>query len=85
MAAIQLHWAHFSDSYIKNHLCWKSDTFLMYLCNTFYIADQHTKAITLGLNPLTIICLVPSSPKNMPSAHAMFKHKQCPAHTFINM
>jgi hypothetical protein len=23
----------------------------MYLHNTFYMADQHTKAITLGLNP----------------------------------
>jgi hypothetical protein len=23
----------------------------MYLCNTFYTADQHTKAITFGLNP----------------------------------
>jgi hypothetical protein len=46
-----LHWYHFSDSYIKNRLCWHSNTFLMYLCNTFYMADQHTKAITLGLNP----------------------------------
>jgi hypothetical protein len=38
----------FSDSYIKNRLRWRSDTFLMYLHNTFYTADQHTKAITLG-------------------------------------
>jgi len=29
-----LHCATFSDSYIKNRLCWRSDTFLMYLCNT---------------------------------------------------
>jgi hypothetical protein len=50
-AANLLHRAHFSDSYIKNRLWWRSDTFLMYLCNTFYTADQHTKAITLGLNP----------------------------------
>jgi hypothetical protein len=28
---------------------------------------------------------IPLSLTNVPSAHAMFKHKQCPAHTFINM
>jgi hypothetical protein len=48
-AANLLH--RFSDSYIKNHLRWCSDTFLMYLHNTFYTADQHTAAITLGLDP----------------------------------
>ena len=41
----------FSDSYIKNCLRWRSDTFLMYLHNTFYTANQHTNAITLGLDP----------------------------------
>ena len=50
-AANLLHRARFSDSYIKNRLCWCSDTFRMYLRNTFYTADQHTKAITLCLNP----------------------------------
>ena len=50
-AANLLHCARFSDSYIMNHLQWRSDTFLMYLRNTFYTADQHTKAITLGLDP----------------------------------
>jgi hypothetical protein len=50
-AANLLHRAQFLDSYIKNHLRWCSDTFLMYLRNTFYTADQHTKAITLGLDP----------------------------------
>jgi hypothetical protein len=50
-AANLLHRARFSDSYIKNRLRWRSDTFLMYLHNTFYTADQHTKAITLGLDP----------------------------------
>jgi hypothetical protein len=50
-AANLLHRARFSDSYIKNRLLWRSDTFLMYLRNTFYTADQHTKAITLGLDP----------------------------------
>jgi hypothetical protein len=46
-----LHRARFSDSFIKYCLRWRSDTFLMYLRNTFYTADQHTTAITLGLDP----------------------------------
>jgi hypothetical protein len=50
-AANLLHRARFSDSYIKNRLRWRSDTFLMYLRNTFYTANQHTTAITLGLDP----------------------------------
>ena len=45
--------AQFSNSYIKNRLCQRSDTFLMYLHNTFYMANRHTKAITLGLDPPT--------------------------------
>jgi hypothetical protein len=48
---LHLHRARFSDSYIMNHLQWRSNTFLMYLRNTFYTADQHTNAITLGLDP----------------------------------
>lgn len=52
-AANLLHRAKFSDSYIKNRLRWRSDTFLMYLRNTFYTADQHTNAVTLGLDPPT--------------------------------
>jgi hypothetical protein len=52
-AANLLYRAQFSDSYIKNHLRWRSDTFLVYVRNTFYMADQHTKAITLGVNPPT--------------------------------
>ena len=47
-----LHRARFSDSYIKICLRWCSDTFLVYLHNTFYMADQHTKTITLSLDPL---------------------------------
>ena len=50
-AANLLHRACFSDSFIKIRLRWRSDTFLMYLRNTFYTADQHTTAITLGLDP----------------------------------
>jgi hypothetical protein len=46
-----LHHATFSDSYIKNRLCWCCNTFLMYLGNTSYTADQHTNAIMLGLDP----------------------------------
>ena len=40
-----------ADSYIKNCLRWHSDTFLMYLRNTFHTTEQHTMAITLGLDP----------------------------------
>ena len=50
-AANLLHRTKFSDSYIKNCLHWRSGTFLMYLCNTFYTAAQDTNAITLGLDP----------------------------------
>jgi hypothetical protein len=46
-----LHPARLSNSFIKNCLQWCSNTFLMYLHNTFYMVDQHTKAITLGLDP----------------------------------
>ena len=50
-AANLLHPDWFSDLYIKNRLRWCSDTFLMYLRNTFYTALQHTNVITLGLDP----------------------------------
>ena len=42
-----------ADSYLKNRLRWRSDTFLMYLRNTFQTTEQHTTAITLGLDPPT--------------------------------
>jgi hypothetical protein len=48
-----LHRAKFSDSYIKNRLRWRSDSFLMYLRNTFYTADDHAKALDLELSPHT--------------------------------
>ena len=48
-----LHRACFSNSFIKNHLHWHSNTVLMYLRNTFYMADEHTAAITLSLDPPT--------------------------------
>ena len=34
----------------------------MYLRNTFYTADQHTKAITLGLDPPDISVTHPLEP-----------------------
>ena len=52
-AANLLHKARYSDSFIKNCLRWKSDTFLMYLRNTFYTAEAHTKAITLNIKAPT--------------------------------
>jgi hypothetical protein len=47
-AANILHRANMSDSYIQTRLRWKSNTFLMYLRNTFYSADQHTKAMDIS-------------------------------------
>jgi hypothetical protein len=41
----------FLASFIKNRLRWKSNSFLMYLRNTFYMADQHSRALDLGLLP----------------------------------
>lgn len=46
-----LHRAGFADSAIKNRLRWKSDSFMMYLRNTFYTADAHAKALDLGIQP----------------------------------
>ena len=40
-AANLLHRQQFSDSFIQTRLRWKSSSFLMYLRNTFYAADQH--------------------------------------------
>ena len=52
MAANLFHHAGFSHTYIKNRLSWKSDSFLMYLQNTFY-TDKHAKALDLELYPPT--------------------------------
>lgn len=46
-----LHRARYSDTYIKNRLRWKSDAFLMYLRNTFYTADEHSKSLSLDMAP----------------------------------
>ncbi len=47
-AANILHRANMSDSYIQTRLRWKSNTFLMYLRNSFYSADQHTTAMQIS-------------------------------------
>ena len=44
-----LHQANLSDSYIQTRLRWKSSSFLMYLHNTIYSADAHTRAINVNL------------------------------------
>ena len=46
-----LHRARFLDPFIKNHLWWKSDSFLMCLRNTFHTADQHPQALCLDITP----------------------------------
>jgi len=61
-AANLLHRARYSDSFIKNRLRWKSDTFLMYLRNTFYMADQHSKALALDLPTPSLEDLRPLEP-----------------------
>ena len=44
-AAVSLHSAGKSGSYIKIRLRWRSDTFLLYLRNTTTLALQHVAAI----------------------------------------
>ncbi len=53
VTAANLHnWAKFSISFIQNLLSWQSNTFLMYLQNTFYSAQSHTTTFTLNLHGL---------------------------------
>ena len=61
-AATLLHRARFSDSFIKNRLRWKSDSFLMYLRNTFYTADQHSNALNLDIPSPSLSELCPLEP-----------------------
>ena len=49
-AACLLHRAKCSDSYIQTRLSWKSTSFLMYVRNTIYTAEAHTKALHLSTN-----------------------------------
>lgn len=66
MATNLLHWTWFIDSNIKNHLCWHSNIFLMYLCKSFYTALQHTTAITFGLGPHPGLTLAHQKPMDAP-------------------
>ena len=50
-AANLLYRKQLSDNYIKTRLRWKSNTFLMYLRNTIYSADEHSKAASVKLLP----------------------------------
>ena len=52
IAANLLHRANLADSYIMTRLCWKSAEFFMYLRNTIYAADNHTKAMNVNLGPI---------------------------------
>ncbi len=61
-AANLLHRARYSDSFIKYRLRWKSDSFLMYLQNTFYTADQHSKALDIDIAPPSLTDLRPLEP-----------------------
>ena len=49
MAVNLLHHAQFSSLFIKNCLCCHSDTFQMYLRNTFFVADTHSKTLDLTI------------------------------------
>jgi len=60
-----LHRAQFSASFIKNRLCWRSDTFQMYLRNTFHVANAHSKALDLCIQPPTAADRRPLEPQEI--------------------
>lgn len=47
-AANLLHRRHLSDSFIQSRLRWRSNTFLDYLRNTIYAADEQAKALDIS-------------------------------------
>ena len=47
-----LHRQHASDSYIKQRLRWRSDTFMVYLRNTVYSASRHRQTLHISANNL---------------------------------
>ena len=51
-AANLLHREKMTDTFIQTRLRWRSNSFLMYLRNTFYSADQHTKVLRVSDNNL---------------------------------
>ena len=46
----------FSDSYIQTRLRWRGTTWMDYLRNTLYSAQQHTKALSIPANNLPHLC-----------------------------
>ena len=67
-----LHRAGFNDAYIKNRLRWRSDTFQMYLRNTFYNAEGHAKALDLELAPTV-------AQRRAPEDHELLKEQMSAA------
>lgn len=56
-AANLLHSAQFLSSFIKNFLRWRSDTFQMYLRNTFHMAYKHLCTLEFDMaHPLLADC-----------------------------
>ena len=51
-AANLLHRAKFADTFIQKRLRWRSKSFLDYLRNTVYAADQHSKGMDISDNNL---------------------------------
>lgn len=51
-----LHRQGFSDSYIQTRLRWRGNTWMEYLRNTLYSAQQHTKALSIPANNLPRLC-----------------------------
>jgi hypothetical protein len=51
-----LHRQGFSDSYIQTRLRWRGNTWMDYLRNTLYSAQQHTRALSIPNNNLPRLC-----------------------------
>jgi len=71
-AANILHRAGMSDSYIQTRLRWKSNTFLMYLRNTFHSADKHS----------TVLAISPSNIPSIPTCDGVI-HRPLEPHEVI--
>ena len=74
-AANTLHRAQMSDSYIQNRLRWRSSSFLMYLRNTFYVADKHTAAMKISNRNLPTLTARDGTP--------IPRHRQLEPHELI--
>ena len=80
-AANILHRANMSDSYIQTRLRWKSNTFLMYLRNTFYSADRHTQAMKISNVNIPHISTSDGLRYRPPECHEVFASTNFPAPT----